>query len=122
MNEIIDYTFGKKTKFKISFPQLSIYNRERMQKVYKEQATAGYSKLMPAIAIGMSQTEFLSMNEYENNILGLNEKMTPLQISSTQSGKNSSNNGTSGEGKVGAPEKDDSEKSEKTIQNKESMS
>ena len=84
---------------------------------------------MPAISIGMSQTEFLSMNEYENNILGLNEKMTPVQISSTQSAKNSSNNenktttsGTNGEGKVGAPEKDDSEKSEKTIQNKESMS
>lgn len=129
MNEIIDYTFKKKTKFKISFPQLSIYNRERMQKVYKEQATAGYSKLLPAISIGMSQTEFLSMNEYENNILGLNEKMTPVQISSTQSAKNSSNNGnktttsgTNSEGKVGAPEKDDSEKSEKTIQNKESMS
>lgn len=129
MNEIIEYTFKKKTKFKISFPQLSIYNRERMQKVYKEQATAGYSKLLPAISIGMSQTEFLSMNEYENNILGLNEKMTPVQISSTQSAKNSSNNGnktttsgTNSEGKVGAPEKDDSEKSEKTIQNKESMS
>ena len=46
--------------------------------------------------------------------------MTPLQISSTQSSKNS--NTTGEEKKVGAPEKDDSEKSEKTIQNKESMS
>ena len=64
------------------------------------------------------------MNEYENNILNLNEKMTPVQISSTQSAKNSSNNGdnTSTSGKVGAPEKDDGDKSEKTIQNKESQS
>ena len=91
-----------------------------MQKMFKEMATAGYSKLMPAIAAGQSQSEFLSLLDYEKNILGLEERMTPLQISSTQSSKNS--NITGEEKKVGAPEKDDSEKSEKTIQNKESMS
>lgn len=120
LNQIINYIKKGKSTVKISFPRISAYNKEKMQKMFKEMATAGYSKLMPAIAAGQSQSEFLSLLDYEKNILGLEEKMTPLQISSTQSSKNS--NTTGEEKKVGAPEKDDSEKSEKTIQNRESMS
>ena len=119
LNQIIAVFFNTgKDKFKISLPLITIYNKEKLQKLYKEMAQAGYSKLLPAIAADMTQTEFISLNEYENNILKLNDKMIPVQISSTQSGKASSE----GTGKVGAPEKSDDEKAEKTIQNKESMS
>jgi len=111
LNSIIEFLFNKKSTFKISMPNLSIYNLDRKEKMFKELATAGYSKLLPAITSGMSQSEFLSLNEYENKILKLNEKMVPLSISSTQS---------AGTGKVGAPTKDNP--SEKTIQNKESQS
>jgi hypothetical protein len=121
LNNILEIVFTRKTIFKIVLPQLSIYNRERMQKVYKEQASAGYSKLLPAISTGMSQTTFLSLNEYENVILDLNNKMVPVQISSTQSKQNSSTSESSSSGTVGAPAKDTTELAEKTIQNKESQ-
>lgn len=115
LNNIIDFLFNKRNIFKISMPDFTIYNLDKREKMYKDLATAGYSKLLPVIASGMTQTEFLSLNEYENNILVLNEKMTPLQISSTQSG------GKTSTGQVGAPPKDEGDLSEKTIQNRESQ-
>ena len=78
-------------------------------------ATNGYSKILPAIASGMTQTEFLSLNYYEENILNIGEKLIPVQSSNTQSSKNQS-------GEVGAPKKEESELTEKTIQNRESQS
>lgn len=120
INQWINKIFNFKYEYKVSLPPLTIYNRETFYKAYKEGATAGYSKLMPAIARGFSQSEFLSMNVFENDILHLSDNMTPLQISSTQSSESSSN--SDGEGTIGAPEKPDDEKSEKTLQNKESMS
>ena len=65
----------------------------------------------------------------ENEILKLSEIMQPLQSSNTQSAadkkdsKDNVNQQPKGEGKkAGRKEKPDDEKSEKTIQNKESMS
>lgn len=110
LNGIVESLFGKRNSFKISMPNLSIYNIESKQKVYKEMATLGYSKLLPAIATGTSQSEFISLNEYENNILMMNEKMVPLKSSNTQSSSDG----------VGAPTKGDGELAEKTIKNKES--
>ena len=99
----------------MSFPELSIYNAERKTKSYKEMAASGYSKILPAIASGVSQSEFLSLMDYESDILNLSEKMVPTQSSNTQSNKAST-------GKVGAPAKDEGELAEKTIQNRESQS
>jgi hypothetical protein len=116
LNQIIDFLFNKgKVVLKLSFPELSIYNAERKTKVYKEMAASGYSKILPAIASGVSQSEFLSLIDYENDILNLSDKMVPTQLSSTQSKKEPS-------AKVGAPTKDEGELAEKTIQNRESQS
>ena len=62
-------------------------------------ATNGYSKILPAIASGMTQTEFLSLNNYEENILNIGEKLIPVQSSNTQSSKSNP------KGEVGAPKK-----------------
>ena len=121
LNAIIEVLFEKKIAFKVSFPHLSIYNNERKQKMYKDMATNGYSKLMPVIASGMSQTEFLSLNEYEEKILKLGDKLIPVLSSNTQSSKDIAKQG-SGSGEVGAPKKSDDEIAEKTIQNRESQS
>ena len=116
LNQIIDFLFNKgKVVLKLSFPELSIYNAERKTKVYKEMAASGYSKILPAIASGVSQSEFLSLIDYENDILNLSDKMVPTQLSSTQSKKEPA-------AKVGAPTKDEGELAEKTIQNRESQS
>ena len=85
--------------------------------------------MLPQIALGHTQGAIIATAKFENEILGLNDIMVPPLMSSTMSSKdildknNSSSNSknqTSNEG-AGRPEKEDSEKSEKTIQNKESM-
>ena len=119
LNAIIEVLFNKKIAFKLSMPHLSIYNNERKQKMYKDMATNGYSKIMPAIAAGMSQTEFLSLNEYEEKFLKIGDKLIPVMSSNTQSSKDIK---AKGSGEVGAPKKDDDEISQKTIQNRESQS
>ena len=113
LNAIIDFLFNKRNIFKISMPHLSIYNSEKKEKMFKDLATAGFPKILTAIAAGITQSEFLSVMQYENEILNITEDMVPLKISSTQSGG-------SGDGKVGAPQKDTV--TEKTIQNRESQS
>ena len=113
--------------------------------MYKEQAQMGQSKLLSQVALGHSQSFILNAAHFENEILHLSEIMIPPLMSSTlnadsilgtnNQNNNSKNQKTSEETKstasttkavktsdgAGRPEKADSEKSEKTIQNKESM-
>ncbi len=133
INYIVDKKFNKNKNhfFRVSMPYLSRYNYKDMSKLYKEQAQLGYSKMLPAIALGQSQSSILATAFFENEVLKLSEVMQPLQMSSTQSSKDSGdskaadskakdkNAGLTKE--TGRPEKPDDEKSEKTIQNKESQ-
>ena len=137
LNKILNRRFNsnsKKVFFKVFMPNLTIYNYKDMAKLYKEQATLGFSKLLPAIALGQSQSSLLATINFENTVLKLADIMVPLNMSSTQSGadKNAPVSGDkdkkvdpkadptkAGEG-AGRPEKADDQKSEKTIQNKES--
>lgn len=130
LNKRLDALFNtnpKKLYFKVFMPHLTIYNYKEMAKLYKEQATLGFSKLLPAIALGQPQSSLLATVNFENVYLKLSEIMTPLQSSNTQSGKpgssdSNSQNSDDGDGKGGRPEKEDDQKSEKTIQNKLSQS
>ena len=115
------------------------YNYKELSKMYKEQTQLGYSKMLPQIALGHSQSFILNTAHFENEVLRLSEIMIPPLMSSTLSsedilGKNNENaqkktqtksessSKSSTETKsAGRPEKSDDEISEKTIQNKESM-
>lgn len=116
LNLIVDFLFNNRNTYKFSFLRVSNYNRDKVQKMFSDLATKGYSKLLPVIASGVTQSEFISLNTFENDILDLNNKLVPVQLSSTQTGSSSST-----DKKVGAPEKDETEVSEKTILNKESQ-
>ena len=120
------------------------YNYQTLSKMYKEQVQIGYSKMLPQIALGHSQSSIIHTAHFENEVLHLSSIMIPPLMSSTlngedilgtnkqdntnknqnnttnNSGKNTNQQQSSGE--AGRPEKDDSQKSEKTIQNRESMS
>lgn len=72
--------------FEILLPKITIFNRKEMFDLFKEAATLGYSKLMPLVAMGIKQTTFMNMLDYENDYLKLEERMKPLQSSHTQSG------------------------------------
>lgn len=96
--------------YNIFFPRLTQHNRVDMAKLYKEQASLGYSKTLPAIALGQTQANMLANLMFEKDYLGLTEYMEPVKMSSTQSGKGS------GEG-AGRPEKPQDQKSDKTLAN-----
>ncbi len=122
----------KKYSFRFYMLETTQYNYKELSKMYKEQTQIGFSKMLPQIALGHSQSSILNTIYFENEILNLPELMIPPLMSSTlnmedlqarksQSGSSNSQ-GTTDSESVGRPEKSDSEKSEKTIANRESMS
>lgn len=126
----------KKVLFNLYMLETTQYNFKEMSKLYKEQVQIGYSKMLPQIALGHSQSSIIHTAFFENNVLHLNELMVPPLQSSTMNaealatvqrggkGRDSvadADGGMSGESAGGRPEKPESEKSDKTIANKESM-
>lgn len=117
------YTFGA------NMLETTQYNYKEISKMYKEHVTIGYSKMLPQIALGHSQSSIIAMATFENNILHLADIMIPPMSSNTMSSKNLNltNQGKNqvaqaeSDKKAGRPEKEDTEKSDKTIQNRESM-
>jgi hypothetical protein len=61
------------------------YNYQDLSKMYKEQVQLGYSKMLPQIALGHSQSSILNTAYFENEILHLSEIMIPPLMSSTMS-------------------------------------
>lgn len=131
---------NKKYSFRLYMLETTQYNYQALAKLYKDQTQIGNSKMLPQIALGHSQSFILNAAVFENEILHLSSIMIPPLMSSTLSGedvlnKNNSSDSKSSSGnttqkqqnitdttETGRPEKEDSEKSEKTIQNRESMS
>lgn len=123
----------KKWKFRLYMLETTQYNYKELSKMYKEQTQLGYSKMLPQVALGQSQSFIINSCKFENEVLKLHEIMIPPLMSSTMSSEDvlgrRSNSNTSktqkaieGEEKsAGRPEKSDAEKSDKTIANKESM-
>ena len=122
-------TNRKKYNFKLYILETTQYNYKELAKLYKEQTQIGYSKMLPQIALGHSQSFILNSITFENDILHLSQIMIPPLTSNTLSGEDLNNLGNSNKTKTdktednlgGRPEKEDGQKSEKTIQNKESM-
>lgn len=135
----------KKYNYRFYMLETTQYNYQNLAKMYKDQVQMGYSKMLPQIAMGHSQSSIIHTAFFENKVLKLSEIMIPPLMSSTlnadsilgtnNQNSNLKNQKTSEETKstasttktvktsdgAGRPEKADSEKSEKTIQNKESM-
>ena len=128
-----------KYNYRLYMLETTQYNYKDLAKMYKEHVQLGYSKMLPQIALGHSQSSIIHMAYFENKILKLSEIMIPPLMSSTmnaeallgkdnqsdtsknQNKSEGSSSQSSSSGEAGRPEKADSEKSEKTIQNKESM-
>ena len=141
-------TNKRKYNFRLYMLETTQYNYKELAKLYKEQVQIGYSKMLPQIAMGHSQSSIIHAAHFENNVLHLSELMLPPMQSSTMNadglqqltgkgtseqsnkqnpqvkseGNNSGKAVKTEEKSAGRPEKSDDQKSEKTIQNKESMS
>ena len=120
----------KRCYYRAQFLTTTIYNYKEMAKLYKEQAQMGYTKMLPAVALGQTQSSILANAYFQNDILDLVRVFIPPLTSNTMnaealqnrhqtSGKTSKPQ-SDGEG-AGRPEKEDNQKSEKTIQNRQSM-
>ena len=118
----------KKIQIRAQILTTTIYNYKEMAKMYKEQTQLGYSKMLPQIALGQSQSSILANAYFENDVLDLVNVFIPPMMSSTMNGetvqslgnkKKAGDNSDNTQG--GRPEKADDEKAEKTIQNKESQ-
>ena len=123
-------TNSKKYNFKLYMLETTQYNYKEISKMYKEQVQIGYSKMLPQVALGHSQSSILNTAYFENEILHLSEIMIPPLMSSTLSGEdilgnktqsNTSKTQKTSEANSGRPKKEEGQLSEKTIQNKESM-
>lgn len=130
LNKIVSRKFpGKagKYNFRVVLLETTIYNYLELAKIYKEQVQLGYSKMLPQIALGHSQSSVIANAHFENEVLKLYEIMIPPIMSSTmnaeailgQKGAGKTQNPESGSS-GGRPAKPDSQKSEKTIKNNES--
>lgn len=121
------YTFG------VNMLETTQYNYKELSKMYKEQVQIGYSKMLPQVALGHSQSSIIAMAQFENEVLHLSELMLPPLSSNTINGQdllgrnnqkqqsNSQNNQTTEKKASGRPEKDDTQKSDKTIANRQAM-
>ena len=124
----------KRVYYRAQLLNTTIYNYKEVSKLYKEQMQVGLSKMLPQVALGQTQSSILATAYFENDILDLVRVFIPPMMSSTMnaevltgrktvSGKEAGDSlsPTGGNGQVGRPEKQDTEKSEKTLKNKESI-
>jgi hypothetical protein len=119
---------SKKWNFRLFMLETTQYNYQQLAKLYKEQTQIGFSKCLPQIALGHSQSSILHTITFENEVLNLPAIMIPPLMSSTMNIETIKEVGSKGtklnddsSGEVGRPEKDDTEKSDKTIANRESL-
>ena len=124
-------TNPKKYYYRVQILTTTIYNYKDMAKLYKEQTQLGYSKMLPQIALGQSQSSILANAYFENDLLDLVHVFVPPLMSSTMNaeaiaqtksgGSPTKVTGEDTNSTGGRPEKADDEKSEKTLRNEESL-
>lgn len=119
LNTIVSKQFNKSPKkviYKVQMLNTTIYNYKDLAKQYKDLTQIGYQKVLPAIALGQSQSAVLANAYFENEVLDLVNLFIPPVSSNTMSSKALGNgSSTSSSDKVGRAEKPDDEKSDKTI-------
>ena len=119
---------NKTFSYTVEILPTTIYNYKDVSKIYKELTQLGHSKVLPSIAMGLSQRSILDTVYFENEVLDLVNKFIPPLSSNVMNTEilkgGSAAKGSGGENNSGSeggrPQKPDDEKSEKTIKNIES--
>lgn len=105
--------------FKYNILPVSYFNEDEYIQTTFKLATYGYSYLLPAIALGLSQKDLGDLKDLENDVLKLGDKLKPLSSANTQSSSKVSSDSPTDEG--GRPVVKIEEKAEQTIKNEESI-
>lgn len=98
--------------FKYNILPISLFNQTDFITNAFKLAQSGYSFLLPAAALGITQSSLTNLKDLENNILGLREKLIPLSSSYTQSANEETN---------GRPTKNVEEKTNTTVEKQERL-
>ena len=117
-------TNPKKVIYKVQLLNTTIYNYKDLAKQYKELTQLVYSKMLPEIALGQSQSSILATAFFENQVLDLVNVFIPPMSSNTMSAsalKTTTKTNNDGDNEVGRKEKPDDQKSDKTIKNIQSQ-
>ena len=110
VTSIINDKYGNANiSFTYKILPVSFYNQKEYVEETLKLANSGYSFLLPALAMDLSQRELSNIKDLENDVLKLKEKLLPLSTSYTETGN------------VGRPAKDAQDKSAKTVANEESL-
>ena len=111
MTFIINDKFGNSNiTFKYTILPITFYNERAYCDNALKMANSGYSFVLPALAMGLSQRELGNIKDLENDVLDLKEKLIPLSTAYTESGNS-----------PGRPELPAEQKSAKTIANEKSL-
>lgn len=104
--------------FSYTFLPVAEHNtKDYIDEVFK-LASSGYSYLLPAIAMGFSQKEFVDLKDLENKVLKLETRLVPLQSSYTQTNNGQTGGKAEEKPSAGGQEKEAKELSPKTEINK----
>lgn len=100
VNRMLSYLVGNPAK--VRFFEVSAYTKDAFKESMQKDLNYGYVSSLAINSLnGFSELDTLALNYLEKDVLNLNERFTPLQTASTQSG------GATDEG--GAPTKSDTE-------------
>ena len=113
-------TNKKKYVYRFDMLETTQANYKELAKLYKEQSQTGFSRILPQIALGHSQSAIINTAYFENHILHLQEIMLPPLMSSTLNAdsvlgkndekKNDKTQKNTEDKETGRPEKPDNEK------------
>lgn len=128
ITNMLNRKFGNSNvTFKYTILPISMHNYDKFADASFKLVGSGYSFLMPALAMGLSQRDLGNLKDLENNVLKLGEKLIPPSTSYTQSAKDGENEENKGEKEAvetnpnvgGRPAKEDGEKTDTTIETEE---
>lgn len=96
ITNVLNRKFGNSNvTFTYKILPISQHNYDKFADVSFKLVGSGYSFLLPAISVGLSQKEFSNLKDLENELLKLGKKMIPLSTSYTQSSSDKDSEKTS---------------------------
>lgn len=111
---VLNTQFSNSTiSFKYLTLPLTYYNGSDFLANSFKLAQSGYSLILPTLALGISQRDLIDLKDLENEVLDLRGKLKPPESAYTQSSDGSSEGGR--------PPKADDEKTDKTLENEQSL-
>lgn len=75
------YDVTSTVKFKIFFPDLTIYNRDKLFDTYLKAGSSGFPKSLAGCALGLSTPDLIALNKLENTYLNILDDMIPFTSS-----------------------------------------